>query len=204
MKINRLRSAALAISLLCAPLMITTAGWAGQASAVQVRLVVKVGDRQKAADRLVRSAEKSKGYFLEKSGKAVTLRVPAANVRKIMAEADKLGLVIDRQFEREDLGGALLEKEAALKAKSDVQRQYLALLDRADAEAALYVEKELIKLVTEVESLKGRIRFLRHRIDFARIEVLFEYRDRAAPVRDGRSSFAWLNSMNLPDLLEEF
>lgn len=204
MKMNRLRSAALAILLLCASLMITAAGWAGQASAVQVRLVVKVGDRQEAAGRLARSAEKSKGYFLEKSGKGVTLRVPAANVKKIMAEADQLGQVIDRQFEREDLGGALLEKEAALKAKTDVQRQYLALLNQADTEAALYVEKELIKLVAEVETLKGRIRFLRHRIAFARIEVLFEYRDRSAPVPDGRSSFAWLNSMNLSDLLEEF
>ena len=45
---------------------------------------------------------------------------------------------------------------------------------------------------------------MRHRIAFARIEVLFEYRDRSAPVPDGRSSFAWLNSMNLSDLLEEF
>ena len=65
MKINRLRSAALAMLLLCASLTITADGWADQASAVQVRLVVKVGDRQKAADRLARSAEKSKGYFLE-------------------------------------------------------------------------------------------------------------------------------------------
>ncbi len=204
MKMNRWFSVAFCIPLLCAALMNTAAGWADQTSAVRVRLVVKVGDRQAAADALAGSAEKSRGYFLEKSGEGITLIVPAAEVKKVTAEAEQLGQVIDRQFEREDLGGVLLEKEAALKAKSDVQRHYQALLDRADTEAALYVEKELIKLVAGIETLKGQIRFLRHRIALARIEVRFQYRDRSVPVPDGSSSFAWLNTMNLSDLLEAF
>ncbi len=204
MKMKRLASVAWGILLLCASLVNAAAGWAGQTSAVQVRLVVKVGDRQEAADRLARSAEESNGYFLEKSGQGIFLMVPAADMKKIMSAAEQLGRVIDRQLERQDLGGALLEKEAALKAKTEVQRQYLALLDRADTEAALYVEKELIELVAGIETLEGRIRLLRHRIAFARIEVRFEYRDRSAPVPDGRSSFAWLNTVNLSDFLEAF
>jgi hypothetical protein len=204
MKMNRWFSVAFCIPLFCATLMNAAAGWADQTSTVRVRLVVKVGDRQAAADALARSAEKSKGYFLDKSGQGITLKVPAAEVKKIATEAAQLGRVIDRQFEREDLGGILLEKEAALKAKSDVQRQYQALLDRADTDAALYVEKELIKLVAGIETLRGQIRFLRHRIAFARIEVRFQYRDRSVPVPGGRSSFAWLNTMNLSDLLEAF
>lgn len=204
MKINCLRSAGWGLLLVSAALMSVTNAWAGQTSAVKVRMVVKVGDRQETADRLARSAEKNKGYFIQKSGQGITLRVPAAAVNTILSEAGQLGQVIDRQFQREDLGGALLQKEAALKAKSDVQRRYLALLDQADTEAALYVEKELIKKVAEIEALKGEIRFLRHRIAFARIEVQFQYRDRSAPVPDGGSSFAWLNTMNLSDLLEEF
>jgi hypothetical protein len=115
-----------------------------------------------------------------------------------------LGQVIDRQLSREDLGDELLRKNAVLKAKTEAQHQYLALLDQSDTEGALSVEKELILLVAEIETLKGQLRHLQDRIALARVEVRFEYRDRSAPVPDGSSSFAWLNTMNLIDLLEEF
>lgn len=179
-------------------------GWAGEMSAVKVQLVVKVSDRDKAAENLVLGAERHNGYFTRKAGDGVTLRVPAQNLDALVSEAVQLGQVIDRRLLREDLGEDLLHKQAALKAKSEVQRQYLAILDQADTDGALYVEKELIKLVAEIEALKGRIRHLQHRAAFARLEVRFDHRDRAAPLPDGGSSFAWLNTMNLPDLLKEF
>jgi hypothetical protein len=178
--------------------------WAQETSAVQVRMVVKVDDRDKAAENLVQHAEKIKGYFLKKAKHEVVLDIPAQRFKALLATAGQLGQVIDRHWQRQDLGEDILKMEAALKAKIEVQGQYLALLSQADIEAALYVEKELIKLAAEIETLKGRLRHLRHRISFARVEVLFDFRDRTAPVKDGRSSFAWLNTMNLSDLLKDF
>lgn len=177
---------------------------AEETSAVQIQLVVKVSDRDLAAESLVASAERLKGYFTRKARNAVVLRVPAAGLPTLLAEAAAQGQVIDRQLRREDLGTALLQKEAALKAKTEVQGQYLALLEQADADGALTVERELVQLVAEMETLNGQIRHLRHRVAFASVEVRFDYRDRPAPVPDGSSSFAWLNTMNLSDLFEEF
>jgi hypothetical protein len=190
--------------LLAALILSARPGWTGETSTIQARVVVKVNDRDQAADSLVRSAEGLKGFFIQKGRDGVILRIPAVGLKSLLADADRLGQVIDRQLEREDLGEELLRKEAALKAKTEAQLQYQALLDQADVDAALYVEKELIHLVAEIETLKGQIRHLKHRIAFARVEVLFEYRDRSAPVPDGISSFAWLNTMNLIDLLEDF
>jgi len=181
-----------------------TPGWAVETSAIEVKVVVKVSDRAKAADSLVQSAERLDGYFTQKTGEGVVLRIPASGLKPLLANADQLGQVIDRQLGREDLGEELLRKKAVLKAKTEAQHQYLALLDQADTEGALSVEKELILLVAEIETLKGQLRHLQDRIAFARVEVRFEYRDRSAPVPDGSSSFAWLNTMNLIDLLEEF
>lgn len=192
---------------LCAVAAMATAAapsWAGETSAVQVRLVVKVSDRDKAADRLVRGAEERNGYFTRKDNDGVTLRVPVQHLDALVTEAGLLGQVIDRRLQREDLGNDLLNKQAALKAKSEVQRQYLAILDKADTDGALYVEKELIQLVAEIETLKGQIRKLQQRTAFALLAVRFDYPERRAPVPDGRSPFAWLNTMNLSDLMEEF
>ncbi len=178
--------------------------WAGETSAVQLYLVVKVSDRDKAADRLVRGAEERNGYFTRKDKNGVTLRVPVQHLDALVSAAAQLGQVIDRRLQREDLGNDLLNKKAALKAKSEVQRQYLAILDKADTDGALYVEKELIQLVAEIETLKGQIRQLQDRTAFASMAVHFDYPDRKAPVPDGNSPFAWLNTMNLSDLMEEF
>jgi hypothetical protein len=181
-----------------------TPGWAVETSAIEVKVVVKVSDRAKAADSLVQSAARLDGYFTQKTGDGVILRIPASGLKPLLADVDQLGQVIDRQLGREDLGEELLRKKAVLKAKTEAQHQYLALLDQAETEGALSVEKELILLVAEIETLKGQLRHLQDRIAFARVEVRFEYRDRSAPVPDGSSSFAWLNTMNLIDLLEEF
>jgi hypothetical protein len=181
-----------------------TPGWAVETSSIEVKVVVKVSDRAKAADSLVQSAARLDGYFTQKTGDGVVLRIPASGLKPLLANADQLGQVIDRQLGREDLGEELLRKKAVLKAKTEAQHQYLALLDQSDTEGALSVEKELILLVAEIETLKGQLRHLQDRIAFARVEVRFEYRDRSAPVPDGSSSFAWLNTMNLIDLLEEF
>jgi hypothetical protein len=198
------RAASCGLWLAAALHLAGSTAWAGETSAVQIQLVVKVSDRDLAAESLVGSAEKLKGYFTRKARNAVVLRVPAAGLNTLLTEAAALGQVIDRQLRREDLGTALLQKEAALKAKTEVQGQYLALLEQAEADGALTVEKELIQLVAEIETLKGQIRHLQHRIAFAQVEVRFDYRDRPAPVPDGSSSFAWLNTMNLSDLFEEF
>jgi hypothetical protein len=181
-----------------------TPGWAVETSAIEIKVVVKVSDRAQAADSLVQSAARLDGYFIQKTGDGVVLRIPASGLKPLLANADQLGQVIDRQLGREDLGEELLRKKAVLKAKTEAQHQYLALLDQADTEGALSVEKELILLVAEIETLKGQLRHLQDRIALARVEVRFEYRDRSAPVPDGSSSFAWLNTMNLIDLLEEF
>jgi hypothetical protein len=204
MKRIGLRGTVCGLLLAAVMLLAGTPGWAVETSAIEVKVVVKVSDRARAADALVQSAARLDGYFTQKTGDGIVLRIPVSGLKPLLAEADQLGQVIDRQLSREDLGDELLRKNAVLKAKTEAQHQYLALLDQADTEGALSVEKELILLVAEIETLKGQLRHLQDRIALARVEVRFEYRDRSAPVPDGSSSFAWLNTMNLIDLLEEF
>ena len=198
------KTAAGGVCLAAVLLLTGTAVGAEETSAVQVQMVVKVSDRDHAAERLVAGAAALQGYFTRRARDGVVLQVPAEGLKALLADAGAVGQVIDRQWRREDLGGVLIELEAALKAKTEVQRQYLALLAQADTDAALAVEEELVRLTAEIETLQGRIRHLRHRIAFARVEVRFDHRDRPMPAPDGRSSFAWLNTLNLSDLLEDF
>jgi hypothetical protein len=184
--------------------LVNSVSWCAESSAILTKVVIKVDDRAQAADNLVRIAGESGGYFIHKSRDTVNLRLPSANLTSFFTSMDQLGEVVSRKLQREDVGTELLQKNAALTAKIETQNQYLEILEKADTEGALYVEGELIQLVREIEELKGRIRHLQHRISFAAVEVAFDYRDRSIPPASGNSSFAWLNTMNLNELLEDF
>jgi hypothetical protein len=204
MEITRCRVVVYSLLLAAAFLLSGGLSQAEESSAILLKMVVKVDDRDRAAESLVNSAERFDGYFTRKSRDAVVLRLPSESLKPLLADVDGLGEVISRRLRRDDVSTQLLQKRAALKAKTDTQEQYLKILKKADTEGSLYVEGELIHLVAEIENLKGQIRHLQHRVDFSVLEVDFDYRDRSAPVANGRSSFAWLNTMNLNDLLEDF
>ena len=83
-------------------------------------------------------------------------------------------------------------------------RKYLEVMSEAGTSGVLRVEQEVNRLVGEIEQLKGSIRLMEHKLELAEVRISFQFRDRSAPVRDGRSSFPWLNTMNLIDLVEDF
>ncbi len=134
----------------------------------------------------------------------VEFRIPTAAVKDFLLFAEKQGATVERNYSAEDFGEELSRKQAALKSKETVGSEYLKVLEEADVKAVVMVEKAITELVREIEILKGRIRYIRHRLDFAVIRISFKFKDRSAPTADGASSFPWLNTMNISDLVEEF
>jgi hypothetical protein len=173
-------------------------------TAVTASLVVKVGQPADVADALVAAAEEMGGWFQTRSTTAVSFRLPSAQVDAFLAEASALGVVADRQFSANDLTTELVDQRSRLAARESVLDQYYAILATANPKAIVSVERQITQLVEEIEDLKGRIRYLEHQGEYARVDVSFQFRDRRAPSRDGSSSFAWLNTLNLEDMVNDF
>ncbi len=125
-------------------------------------------------------------------------------IETFMEFVPKLGEITDHSLKRYYLGEHLIEKESSLSGKMEVMAQYMKVLEEAETEAILLVEKEIIHLMEAIEKLKGEIRYLKHCIRFAKINISFRFRDRTIPKNDGTSSFPWLNTMNLSDLIGDF
>jgi hypothetical protein len=198
------RSVLLLVALLAWGIGPALADSATEASALWARVVVKVADRDRSAAAVQAAAEAEGGYFTEKSERGLTVRVPVEKADAFIALAERQGQRLERSLRRDDLGEELLRKTAALKAKQKIQAQYLDLLAQADLQGTLTIEKELVQLTAEIETLEGRLRHLQHRLRLAEVQVLFEFQEREAPAPTGISSFAWLNTLNLSDLLEDF
>lgn len=173
-------------------------------SAVVATMVVKVTRRDEAADALVAQAEAMGGYFAERSDQRLRLKVPAAQARDYLAQVEEQGVVVDSTFNTTGLSQQLADNQARLDTREEILARYFVVLETAGSDSVVTVEREIVNLVAEIERYKGTIRALEHRATYADITLDFEFRDRAAPSRGGSSSFDWLNTLNLADLIEDF
>ena len=121
-----------------------------------------------------------------------------------MSFVEEQGLIAQKQFDSNSLDQDLAHLEAKLKTREDLLAKYFGILEKSGVEHVIAVESEVIRLVTEIEHLKGQIRKMSHQTQYANIHIFFEFRDRSAPVSQGDSPFEWINTLNLTDLLYGF
>ncbi len=173
-------------------------------TAITGGLVLRVDDREAAIAAAVADAEALGGWFQALGRDSVSLRVPAASARDFLEAQRRHGALIDRSYAAEDLGARMRDLEGLIEARRAVLLKYLEVLDTASPKAVVSVEREVARVVQQIEQAEGQLRVLRDRAAHARIDLRFQFRDRRAPRRDGSSSFAWLNTMNVGDMLGDF
>jgi hypothetical protein len=175
-----------------------------QPVAIGASLTIQLADRDKAAAQAIAKAESLGGYFSLLNDNAVTLKVPAARSRELIDFVKANWKPVEESFRAEDVGASLDELRASLKAKQELFAQLEKLLAAADAGGILEVEAAGARLIGEIETLKGRLRALQHRLDFATVAVNFRLLRRERPRDDDLTPFPWLNALGLNALLREF
>jgi hypothetical protein len=172
--------------------------------AIVDQLVIKVGDKEKAADELAAAADAAGGYFTTRNDTFISLRVPHERQGELLAKAATLGLIVRRSHNAEDLTAYLEQQRSVLASRRDVLERYFEVLHTARPQAVTTVEHQMTTLIAQIEQLQGSLVFAEHRLAYSQLDVSFEFRDRQAPANDGSSSFPWLNTMNLVDLIGDF
>ena len=173
----------------------------GPATKVSATMVVAVSQPEDAADTLVAKAEEVGGWFQGRTTRSVSLRVPVDDVDGVLETAIAQGKVIDRSLTRQDVGQSIALTQGRLDAREDVLDDYYKVLKKASADSIVAVEQEIVRAIEQIETLKGQLRVLEDQARYGRVDVSFQYRDRAAPARDGTSPFAWLNTLNVQDVI---
>ncbi|MEN0066632.1 MAG: DUF4349 domain-containing protein [Myxococcota bacterium] len=168
---------------------------------VSASVVVAVAKRDLAADALVERANELGGWFQSRNDEGLSLRVPSVNVDALLDSASATGKVLGRSVERRDVGQEMADLSGRLEARESVLKQYFDLLARAGADSIVTVERQIVKAIDEIERLKGRLQLLEDQSTFGRVDVAFQFRDRGAPDRDGQSSWGWINTLNVQDVI---
>ncbi len=185
------------------PAVTEEAGPDGRIAYVAASLALRVDDRAAALQTTVDKAQALGGWFSTLTEDSVTVRVPAEHVEPLLEELRGLGKVAERSFSSEDLTAEREDLAIRLASREESLERYLAVLDDANPKAVVSVEREITRLISQIEQLKGRLQVVEDRGAYGQLSVSFTYRDRKAPTNLGNSSFDWINSVNMSGLLAD-
>ncbi|MFC4103924.1 DUF4349 domain-containing protein [Paenibacillus xanthanilyticus] len=146
-----------------------------------------------AAQRSVSAAiTASGGYILQftdqqtstELGGTYTIKVPANGFMSFLAGMEKLPhLAFEKSMQGTDVTEEYVDLESRLKARGVVEARLLAFMEKAEsATALLQFSKELGEVQTEIERIKGRMRYLDQNVAYSTIELRI-YQKSAVPIQ---------------------
>jgi hypothetical protein len=167
-----------------------------------IRATLLVADPEAAGERLAAWAEESGGYPLLTASNRILLRFPAAGITELRGLlASVAEELVEFQLEARDLREEILGLEAGANSREEILARNLAYLDRADVTGTLAIEREVMQLLEEIETLKGRLRKLKNDRRLALAEIYLNFLEQALP-EDIPSSFSWINTLDFYRYME--
>ncbi len=129
------------------------------------------------------SLEKYKAYIAsdreyrsgDRISNTIVVRVPAANFDSMLHEVTRGVKHFDsKNVEVKDVTEEFLDVEARLKTKKELENRYLELLKKANTVSEiLEVEKQTGQLRSEIESIEGRLKYLKNQVAFSTLHLTF-------------------------------
>ena len=115
-----------------------------------------------------------------------------------------IGTVTHRDITAQDVTEQHVDLEIRLKNAKVMAERLRKLVEQAiDVKAALLVEQELTRVMTEIERLTGQLKNLDSRVTYATLTVTFQPLRHAAPTPalEVKLPFLWLHGLGLDNLL---
>lgn len=155
----------------------------------------KLDDAMQRAEALTLEAG---GYVQTMSQGYFVLRIPAAQLRRVMEELGKLGVVESRNLQAQDVTQEYVDLTTRIRVLRETQTQLITLLKQArNVEEALQVRRSLDAITMELEQALGRLRFLENQIGFSTLTVRMSERGPQNAVPSSNDPFPWVDTLGV-------
>ena len=167
-----------------------------------VAVTMLVADADQAADRLEAWVQSRDGYVLYKSRERVSLRLPHGALPGLRAFLEELSEdILDFSPQAVDLREQLARTQSSLASRKEILGRNLAMLEQANVAGTLAIEREMLALIQEVESLQATLARLSVDRAYALVQVAMRYVQATLP-EDIPSSFPWINLVGFYHFIE--
>gem|GEM_PF-2567631 len=161
---------------------------------VSIFAELSVTDPSRTAQALADFSESVGGYYIRKSNRGVSLRLPAEMRNRVEDILRKNGILLRYNVNSSDITKELLVLRRQLESRKRLLAEYNRLIATAGFSSTLALERELMTVVSEMENLRGRINRMENDYQFLRLDINFFSDEPARPVMR-RSYFNWINRM---------
>ena len=162
---------------------------------VNIVAELSVADPSKTVEAFAVYCESVGGYYIKKSDYGISLRLPAKMSDKVEDILKENGTLIKYNINTNDVGNEYLVLQKQLESRRKLLSDYNKLVASSNFSSTLTLEKEIMTVVSEMESLKGRINKMDNEYKFIKLEIKFFSEEIRRPVV-GKSSFDWINRIN--------
>lgn len=177
----------------------------------ELGLSVEHATSNAALDRLVEATLALGGYLSHRNDQRVIVRVPSDKFHESMRAFEQVGEVARRRVQVQDVSEEYHDLEVRIASLVALHERMRALLERtSNLEEVLRIETELGRLAREIDTARGRLRFLGSQVAWSTITVDVSERpaEQAAPPpaeppapRTIRLPISWLNETGLDGLM---
>ncbi|MHC4472739.1 MAG: DUF4349 domain-containing protein [Planctomycetota bacterium] len=124
-----------------------------------------------------KAIERTKKYggWVQQSGKSyATVRIPDKGLEDFLVGIETLGKITEKEIRGKDVTAQHRDTKIRLENLESAHKRYRELLEKAaNVAETLAVEKELERVVTQIELLKGRIRSLEKQVAYSTATLRF-------------------------------
>jgi hypothetical protein len=168
------------------------------------QLTMAIFEVEPALEAAATLAREMGGFMSRQTNDSIVIRVPVARFHEAIGRLEKLGDVTHRDIAAEDVTREFFDVEVRLKSARAVRERLEHLLGRAvKVDDSIAIERELERVVGEIEKLEGRLKFLQDRALFSTISMTFEARAKELVAKDTfKLPFPWLEQLGLGRLLQ--
>lgn len=144
---------------------------------------ITVKNSDTTISQITRIAAEQKGYVVSKSNYRITIRIESEKLDGTIAQVSKLGKLTSKSVSTTDVSDNYADIKIRLDNAEKARTRYLELLAKAEnVEAALKVEKELERLNTEIDQLRGQMIKMEHDVRFSTLTVSVNQKQKLGPL----------------------
>lgn len=136
-----------------------------------------------------------KGYMQSMQENTLIVRIPAARLNDALEQVGKLGEITSRTIKGTDVTEEMMDLDIRVRTNEETRNRLAELLKKSDkVEDLLKVEKEMQRVVEELELIKGRIKYLSHAVAYSTLTVALNSPIAQTELRE-TIPFSWVRSL---------
>lgn len=127
------------------------------------------------------------------------IRIPAAHFDRALVKIEALATRVEnKNIETSDVTEEFIDKEARIKTKNELENRYREILKQAkDVSDILSIEAQLNHVRSDIESMEGRLQYLKNQVDFSTLTLSFYEPVGAESALGAKTITAFANGWNM-------